>query len=408
MDNGDGGSSSSSSRKRGKQQLLLQPKMDYLNLVESETDNVLYFKQKFNMKKTLFFICICFFFIILCVSFVKMKEMNDKLKVKKTNDKLQQQPLIGLNKFSTSTESDKITSSLSTLSSTLAIQKEKKKKGQEYKGQTNGQLLLISTESNMLSTTPSISSLSSTPTSSSSSSSLSEKVEEKEKEKKEEEEETTLSSSLSTTTNMIKTPRITQSSTIIDIKSNEQSKTLYSSNNNDTTDTIPTTTISYTEKVKENNIKSDTTIASYTEEVKKNNLEIDKGSKMKCEPKDVFIEWSEIRNYLVRYKNENIPDIFYGTALRVRRCLFFMTDCSHFFFGENRWCLTSNEKFSTRNVTLIRNDDGKKTIFGYYELIFPEDSACVCTSDSTYRYTSDSPSDPPPIYRSKFIRVVEH
>ena len=114
-----------------------------------------------------------------------------------------------------------------------------------------------------------------------------------------------------------------------------------------------------------------------------------------CHPKDVFVRWSIIRLYLLKYRGKNIPNIYEGTPLKVRRCLYFMATCSY----DEALCLTSSENLVVRTITL--KSSGK--VVGYYHILFSEDVECTCTNNTAQKDSIDYPWDPPFIIDSKFV-----
>ena len=117
----------------------------------------------------------------------------------------------------------------------------------------------------------------------------------------------------------------------------------------------------------------------------------------KCHPMDVFIRWSVIRQYLLKNVGASIPNIYEGTPLRVRRCLYFMTSCSY----SEALCLASNDDLTVGIVTVTSGDE----VFGYYHLLFTEDIECTCTNKTAKKDSVDYPWEPPFIIAYEFVKA---
>ena len=119
-------------------------------------------------------------------------------------------------------------------------------------------------------------------------------------------------------------------------------------------------------------------------------------------PTTVFIQWPDLRLYLKKYIKMNIPSFFEGNALKVKRCLFFMSECS---FGGTSQCLLKEEILSKQNITIKAN---KGEVIGYYTITFAEHKNCHCSKNLTEKERDDDPWFPPPIYNAKFFNKKEN
>lgn len=118
---------------------------------------------------------------------------------------------------------------------------------------------------------------------------------------------------------------------------------------------------------------------------------------LKCHPVNVFIKWSLIRMYLIKNLKKQIPNIYKGASLKVRRCLPFMTNgCD---FKEKSVCSVIKEEVVNRNITLMTHNGN---LFKYYEILFVQHKECACNEMDR---NNDYPYDPPVIYYGSFIET---
>ena len=119
----------------------------------------------------------------------------------------------------------------------------------------------------------------------------------------------------------------------------------------------------------------------------------------KCEPIDIYFRWSEVRRYLTRNLLANIPDVYYGTTLKVRRCLYFMTPCN----VNEELCVTAENAYNVGTITLTSKSDNKTS--GYCHVLFVEDNKCECTNQTKYVKERDLPWDLPPFIDYEFVKI---
>ena len=118
---------------------------------------------------------------------------------------------------------------------------------------------------------------------------------------------------------------------------------------------------------------------------------------LKCEPRKIFISWSNVRSYMVHNRIASIPGTWIGEPLEVQRCRDFLCPCRG---AVDFFCGVQSEKIRVKEMDIALIDNLKKMIAKLF-IYFVEDNECVCKKT---KQVVDDIEHPPYIFNVSVVR----